>query len=88
MLPSITNQDVVEALQAEELFRAMNARVLELDSVGTGMYGLTYKAIFDSLVTNSMELLRGSVKCNQKVLDFYVSRLRDELGAVRDSWAV
>jgi hypothetical protein len=87
-LPSVTNQDVVEQLQAEALFQAMNARVLELDSVGTGVYGLTYKAIFDSLITNSLGLLEGSFKYSHRVLDFYVSKLRDELGAVRDSWAV
>jgi hypothetical protein len=88
MLPSITNQGVAEQLQAEELFRAMNARVLELDSAGTGLYGLSYKIIFDSLVTNSLGLLRGSVEYSQKVVDFYVSKLRDELEVVRDSWAV
>jgi hypothetical protein len=88
VLPSVTNQDMAEQLQAEELFRAMNARVLELDSKGTGLYGLTYKAIFDSLITGSLELLRGSVRCHQRVLDFYVSKLRDELGLVRDAWAV
>jgi hypothetical protein len=88
LLQSVTNQDVVEQLQAKALLQAMSAKVLELDSVGTGQYGLSYKAIFDSLLTNSLDSLKGSVNCSQKVLDFYVSKLRCELSVVRDAWAV
>jgi DNA-directed RNA polymerase specialized sigma24 family protein len=88
MLPSLTNQDVVEQLQAEALLRAMNARVLELDCVGTGLYGLTYKAIFDSLVTNSLNDLKGSAGYGSDVFNFHVSRLREELSVVWDAWAV
>jgi hypothetical protein len=88
LLPSLTNQDVVEQLQAEALLRVMNARVLELDHVGTGLYGLTYKAIFDSLVTNSLDDLKGSVGYGPEVFNFHVSRLRKELSVVWDAWAV
>jgi hypothetical protein len=88
MLPSLTNQDVVEQLQVEALWEVMNAKVLELDSVGTGLYGLTYKAIFDSLTTNSLDALKGSVEYSKDVFDFYVSKLRRELSVVRDAWAV
>jgi hypothetical protein len=88
LLQSMTNQDVVEQLQAKALLQAMSAKVLELDSVGTGQYGLSYKAIFDSLLTNSLDSLKGSVNCSKKVLDFYVSKLRGELSVVRDAWAV
>jgi hypothetical protein len=88
LLPSLTNQDVIEQLQAEALLRVMNARVLELDCVGTGLYGLTYKAIFDSLVTNSLDDLKGSVGYGSEVFNFHVSRLREELSVVWDAWAV
>jgi hypothetical protein len=85
-LPDL-NQDLVEQLQANALYEAMNARVLKLDSEGAGLSGLSYKAIFNALVTGSFDVLKVTTKCGKGVLEFHVSKLRKELAAVRDAWA-
>jgi hypothetical protein len=85
LLPDL-NQDFVEQLQASALYEALNARVLEMDSVGTRLSGLSYKSIFNALVTNSLDTLKESTKYSKGVLEFHVSRLRKELAEVREAW--
>jgi hypothetical protein len=80
------NQDFVEQLQASALYEVMNAKVLEMDSVGTGLSGLSYKSIFDALVTDSFDVLRENTRYANGVLEFYVSKLRKELAEVRVGW--
>jgi hypothetical protein len=88
MLEDLSGYDIVEQLQANALYQEMKAKVIELDSIGTGVAGLTYHAIFDALVTNSFKVFKSSCRCGKKLLDFYVSRLRSELESVREACAV
>jgi DNA-directed RNA polymerase specialized sigma24 family protein len=86
LLPDL-NSDVVEQLQASALYERMRSRVLEMDSEGTGLSGLSYKTIFNALVTGSFDTLKESTNYSKGVLEFYVSKLRGELEAVRGAWA-
>jgi hypothetical protein len=88
LLEDSSGYDIVEQLQANALYQEMKAKVIELDSIGTGVAGLTYHAIFDALVTNSFKVLKSACKCEKRLLDFYVSRLRSELRFVREACAV
>jgi hypothetical protein len=85
-LPDL-NQDLIEQLQANALYEMMNAKVLEMDLAGTGLSGLSYKAIFNALVMNSFDVLKANTPYSKGVLEFHVSKLRKELKAVRDAWA-
>jgi hypothetical protein len=84
-LPDL-NQDFVEQLQASALYEMMSAKVLEMDSEGTGLSGLSYKSIFDALVMGSFDALKSNTKYAKGVLEFYVSKLRKELDKVRVGW--
>jgi hypothetical protein len=85
LLPDL-NQDLVEQLQASALYEVMNSKVLEMDSVGTGLSGLSYKSIFNALIMNSFDSLKENTTYSKGVLEFYVSKLRKELATVRDAW--
>jgi hypothetical protein len=88
MLEDVANQDVLERLQAEALYQRMRARVLELDLDGTGVYGVSYKAIFDALVSDSWDDFKSASTCGGRLLDFCVTKLRNELEEVRRACAV
>jgi DNA-directed RNA polymerase specialized sigma24 family protein len=82
MLKDVTNQDVVEKMQADALFEKMQARVVELDSGAGDLPGFTYKEIFESLVDGSINDLVGVYPYGKKILNTYISKLRKELESV------
>jgi hypothetical protein len=87
MLGDVTNQDVVEKMHADALYEKMRARVLELDSVVSGLPGFTYKGIFDALVSGSIGEYVAGYPYNRRVLSTYIEKLRGELGSVCSEFA-
>jgi len=72
--------DIFTKYERKFLYKAFKAKVTEMDKLGTGLPGFTYKGIFDIWINGqSMDAYLRSFEYEKPLLNAYVDELRSEL---------